>query len=288
MRKKSYAMLMSLPVRLVLSLQIRSLTLFAILCGLAVMIFATAGRAQESAATPRSGGEVNTVQQSEPLAASVPPSPLLPPEQVRPSAPQVSYDGKQLTIIADNSTLSDILAAVRARTGAEIDVPTSASGERLAVVRLGPGPAREVLASLLSWTDFDYIIQASVTNPQGIQSVLLVARIQTAAAVATVRPAALASQPRLGANRRVAEPNPSTAETPEPENPVPPQQGISAEVAPADLQPARLTPESNATNQSRLRTSQQMIQELQSLYQQRLQIPKGQRPPTPTRPLVTN
>jgi hypothetical protein len=92
-----------------------------------------------------------------------------------PKVPQVYWDGKQLTINSDNSTLADILTAIRNLTGAELDIPTTASRERFAA-RLGPGPAREVLSTLLSWSDFDYVIQASDANPAGVHSVLLAPR----------------------------------------------------------------------------------------------------------------
>ena len=266
--------------------------MIAIICALAGMILATAGRAQESQATPQSSPKANTAPRRQPLTAPalLPPSSLIPPEQVRSGEPQVSFDGKQLTIIANNSTLSDILDAVRASTGAEIDVPAGASGQHLAEVRLGPGPAREVLASLLSWTDFGYIIQASDTNPLGIQSVILVARSKTPTGAPTGGPAALASQLRPGANRRVVEPNPPTPMVaPAPENPAPPQPATSAEVAPAEPQPqpVRQTLESNP-DQPQFRTTQQMIQELQGMYQQRQQMMRVQLPPTATKPPSVN
>lgn len=59
--------------------------------------------------------------------------------------------------------------------GADIDVPPKASRERMAA-KLGPAPAREVLTSLLGWTDYNYLIQASDSDPNGIQSVLLMPR----------------------------------------------------------------------------------------------------------------
>jgi len=293
-REISYATLVSLPIRLALQLrlQIGRLVLIAIACGLAGMISAPAGRAQESQATPQSSPKANSGPPPEPLTApaALPPSTLITPEQVRSGEPQVSFDGKQLTIIANNSTLSDILAAVRTSTGAEIDVPTGTSGEHLAEVRLGPGPAREVLASLLSWTDFGYIIQASDKNPQGIQSVLLVARSKAPAGVAT-SPPALTSQPRAGANRRLPEPDPIPVpvETPVPVNPVPAQPVPSAEVAPADLQlqPTRQPVESNP-NPPQFRTTDQMVQELQNMYQQRLQMQKVPPPPTASKPPTPN
>jgi len=107
-----------------------------------------------------------------------PPPPPLTPEQRPPERPQVSWDGKLLTITSGNSTLSDILTEVRNLTGADIDIPPNASKVRIAS-ELGPGPAREVLSTLLSWTDFDYVIQASDGDAAGIHSVLLTAREKT-------------------------------------------------------------------------------------------------------------
>jgi hypothetical protein len=92
---------------------------------------------------------------------------------VRP--PVISWDGKQLTIDAENSTLSEVLLGIRAKTGASIDMPGSTAAERVAV-HLGPAPIRDVLSSLLYGTDFDYVIQASDTDERGLRSVILTAR----------------------------------------------------------------------------------------------------------------
>ncbi|MBV9479130.1 MAG: hypothetical protein JO249_00035 [Acidobacteria bacterium] len=96
-------------------------------------------------------------------------------EAIPPSPPEVQYADGQLTIDAANSTLGDILKAVRDALGAEIDIPAKASRERMAA-RLGPGPAREVLSSLLGWTEYNYVIQASDDDPTSIQSILLTPR----------------------------------------------------------------------------------------------------------------
>src|SRR5579884_2692119 len=74
----------------------------------------------------------------------VPPMPL---DSLAAVPPQVTYQNNQLTIIAPNSTLADILRAVRKQTGAEIEIP--AAPERV-VTHLGPGPARDVVADLLN------------------------------------------------------------------------------------------------------------------------------------------
>src|SRR6267143_726417 len=55
------------------------------------------------------------------------PLPLLPAAQLAPNPPRVSYEGGQLTIIADNSELSDVLSLLKKCTGADIDFPPSAA-----------------------------------------------------------------------------------------------------------------------------------------------------------------
>jgi len=86
----------------------------------------------------------------------------------------VNYQNGQLTIQAPNSTLSDILHAVRLKTGAMIDVPPGAN-ERV-VGQIGPGPAREVLASLLNGSHFNYVMVGNPTNPSAVAEVILSAK----------------------------------------------------------------------------------------------------------------
>jgi hypothetical protein len=77
-----------------------------------------------------------------------------------------------LSISAENSTLADILSAVKAATGTPMDIPAGAGADRVWVT-LGPGPARPILAALLTGTSLDYVIQASDADPNLIQSVQL-------------------------------------------------------------------------------------------------------------------
>jgi len=87
----------------------------------------------------------------------------------------ISWDGRLLTIDAENSTLSDILLGIRARTGASIEMPGSTSAERVAL-HVGPAPIREVLSSLLYGTNFNYVIQASEDDESGLGKVILISR----------------------------------------------------------------------------------------------------------------
>jgi hypothetical protein len=102
-----------------------------------------------------------------------PPKPPDPPtlEQMPATPPQVSYKNGALTIVAQNSTLGDILRAVHAETGATMDIPGDPT-ERV-VSTFGPGPPREVLAKLLNGTHFNYVMLGSATNANALERVVL-------------------------------------------------------------------------------------------------------------------
>src|SRR5208282_3268802 len=91
-----------------------------------------------------------------------------------PAPPQVDYRDGRLTIVAENSTLGDILREVRKQTGASIEFPPSAN-ERV-VAKLGPAPARDVLATLLDGSSFNYVLVGSVTDPRALASVTITSR----------------------------------------------------------------------------------------------------------------
>jgi hypothetical protein len=222
-------------------------------------------------------------QGSQESITAAPPRPLA-PARAGANQPQVSYEDGKLTIVAENSELSDVLSAVRAQTGADIELPPGASSQRI-WARLGPGPARKVLAILLGGTDLDYVIQASEIDPQGIQSVLLTLRAKTAD-IRTGGPGALAGQPPQSANRRLPpRSNPSPEEAQGPENAASPEPAASPEVVPAgsqpasaELQPLPQTTGSTTNNSSSM--AEQMIEKLQNMYEQRKQMMQ----PTPKPP----
>jgi len=63
---------------------------------------------------------------------------------------------------------------VRKHTSADIEIPATAN-ERV-VTRLGPGPAREVVAELLNGSRFNYILLGSPENANLLVRVVLVAK----------------------------------------------------------------------------------------------------------------
>src|SRR5260370_39788453 len=76
-------------------------------------------------------------EQPAPPPPDVPPPPPPTLQQMPAVPPQVSFSNGLLTIVAENSTLSDILRAVRTQTGAAGEIPSHATHR--AVTPLGPG-----------------------------------------------------------------------------------------------------------------------------------------------------
>jgi hypothetical protein len=168
----------------------------------------------------------------------------LPPDQRPAIAPVVTYANGKLTIVAKNSTLSDILAAVGEKTGAAIDVPEDAT-ERV-VSELGPGPAREVVAALLNGSHFNYVMVGTETNPNSVARVILTAKTETKDAPGSPNTVARAGFPMRPAMPQAAfrpyqeiQPQPQAAPPPEP-------QPVAAEQpAPSPVQD-QASPASNA------------------------------------------
>jgi hypothetical protein len=194
------------------------------------------------------------------------PVPQIPLDAIPAVAPQISYQDGMLTIVAPNSTLGDILRGVRKHTAADIDIPTTAS-ERVAT-RLGPGPAREVVAELLNGSRFNYVLLGSPENANLLVRVVLVAKtpdtptpaIQTANGAPPAPPANAAPD---ATETEVAD---------EPAEDVPPDQGT------ADAEQQQPAP----PDQSGVKTPQQMLQEMQQRQlQMQQQQQQGQHPVYP-------
>jgi len=239
---------------------------------------------QIGAQTPGQG-PAPQIQTAARARSSGPPSTSTPESQTAPATgPRslVTLEDGLLSVNADNASLSDVLLALRAATGADIDLPTNASTERV-TAHLGPGPARKILADLLSWSEFDYIIEGSDEDAVAIQSVTLMARNKSGSP-------STGSTTFTPSGRSVV---PSPARAPQPE--IPPAQDVAVVATPTD-QPAAVpgAPEAPSSLQPRVaaattdgglggsapsggaRSPSEMIQELQQMYQQRRQIQQQQ------------
>jgi len=198
------------------------------------------------------------------------PIPQVPLDSVPASQPQVSYQNGQLSIVAPNSTLGDILRAVRKQTAAEMDIPTNAT-ERV-VTHLGPGPARDVMAELLNGSRFNYVLLGSQSDANLLTRVVLVAK--------------------SGSDTPGANPQPAPTGLIQPQNPTMPQDAANVQAEPEQQEAADETPEENQDQANEgeqpappeppgIKTPQQLLQEMQQRQlQMQQQQPQGQ-PPLP-------
>ncbi len=206
------------------------------------------------------------------------PVPQIPLDSIPAVAPQVSYQSGQLTIVAPNSTLGDILRAVRKLTAAEIEIP-GAANERV-VTRLGPGSAREVVAQLLNGSRFNYVLLGSPADANLLTRVVLVAK--TAAAPASneqgSNPQGQPGQPVMGQPGYVPPPQQEAGNVP----PDAPDAEATTEENPdenADQNAAEAEQQPTVPEQPGVKTPQQMLQEMQQRQMQmQQQLPPGQAP----------
>jgi hypothetical protein len=240
---------------------------------LAILCPAAFTSAQAAASAQRKAIKAKARKAELPPLPSGPTGPVqpMPLDAIAAMPPQVTYENNQLTIVASNSTLADVLRAVRKITGAEIDVPIAP--ERV-VTHLGPGPARDVLADLLNGSRFNYVLLGSPGNETALTRVVLVAKTEGAT---PNQPAPPQPQPAMG----MAQASPGL---------VPPQENVSPDVNDpamaddnnnvvddnAEQQPPPDASEPQANpDQPQVKTPQQMLQEMQ---QRQMQLQMQQHP----------
>jgi hypothetical protein len=192
-----------------------------------------------------------------PAAALYQPPPPT-PEQGPSSPPEVTFKGSQLTIVARNSTMADVLAAVKQKTGASVEMPAS-SGERV-VGRFGPGAPRDVMAQLLNGSHYDYVLLGSPADPRALKKVVLIAR--------AIGPEAVGAQQNPAVTQNLqAVPNVSADEEQEnAEMPPDAQQEVQPEAQQEEPQP-----EQPGQQNPTVKTPEQLLRELQQQQQQQQQ-----------------
>ena len=204
----------------------------------------------------------------------VPQAPPAPPtlEQQPPVPPQVSFKDGQLTIDAQNATLSQVLHSVQAQTGASIDMPSGAGSERV-VARLGPGKPKDVLASLLNGSKFNYVILGGSNNSERVQKIILLSKnnssgdaTATTTAQNNVRP--VSPSPVVDAPEDEYPPPEQESENqnqPQPGHPgMPGSEGLTADTinpAQAVISPGNRTPEQMLQELQRMQSQQQQMQQ---------------------------
>jgi len=145
-------------------------------------------------------------------AVSAPPPPVQDKVEVR-------YENGLLSIWANRASLAEVLKEIQKKTGADVPVPPGAEQD-LVVTSLGPGPAREVLASLLDGSNFNFIVVGRDGDPSKLTSVILTPRGQTVAqpTITYTQPAVAQAAPASDADAEETGPS-----SPQPESQPPPQ-----------------------------------------------------------------
>jgi hypothetical protein len=219
-----------------------------------------------------------------------PQAPTPPPTlaQSAPTPPQVTYNSGLLTITAQNATLSQVLHSVQSLTGTSVEMPASASGERV-VAQLGPGQPRDVLNSLLNGLKFNYIILGVTGNPGAVQKVILTT-LKPASAVNTAQNTpAQPEEPQEEENYGEPEPGPQPPITPQfRHRPNMPGRIPEGGIQPPQPQPQpQPQPDTSSTDNPQLnggKSPEQLLQELQQMQQQQQQMqeqlnPANRQPP---------
>ncbi|MCU1305866.1 MAG: hypothetical protein JWN45_561 [Acidobacteriaceae bacterium] len=229
---------------------------------------------------PVAGSQKNKPSATVPAPVQLPQVPVFTPAPLRPGqmpavAPRISYQGGQLTIVAENSNFSDVLSGIRTATGLRIESTGGTGGERVAA-KIGPASVRDVLLSLLQGSRYDFIMMGSATDPDRIERVLLSPKAAAAtAANGAARPAPAASEETAqeDSDNENSDENAGFAPAPaQPPTALPPGPGAAA--AP-NGQPA-----SSPDASQGVKTPEQLLQDLRNMQQQQQQQQQQQTPPT--------
>jgi hypothetical protein len=237
-----------------------SLVVLLLVCACTLNVFAAAKRKKKP--TP-----VKQEQPApEPAIVETPPAELT-LEQKPAVPPTVTYQNNQLTIVAENSTLGDVLRAVKTQTGATIDLPANTNAR--VVANLGPGPSRDVLAHLLNGTLFNYVLLGTVNDPAAVGKIILIPKPagNEAQTAANVPPHMQQNYPAI--NQPAQGEDQSEAADTE----APPEEENSANTTEEPQQPEQPAAAAPNGQQPNVRTPEQLLQELQrqQILQQQMQ-----------------
>ena len=228
----------------------------AIVCGLAFVILCITPLSH--AKTKHRKPQKAPVKAVDPAPPPVyqPPPPT--PEQGPSSPPEVGFRDGELTIVARNSTMADVLAAVKQKTGAAVEMPATSS-ERV-VGRFGPGSPRDVMAQLLNGSHYDYVLLGSPADPRALKKVVLMARaIGPQAASAQEGSAPMVNQNLQAVPNISSDEEQENVETPDTQ----PEAPEAQQEEPQPEQPGQQNPT--------VKTPEQLLRELQQQQQQQQQ-----------------
>lgn len=167
-----------------------------------------------------------------PVSPVVSPKPRSEPELVIPAAAPATAHGSgemavdfrngQLSVIAHDAELGKVLHEIGEKTGASVEVAPEVTGERV-IARLGPGPAAEIVATLLNSPRIDFIMMGS-EDQSSITRLIVRRKASFAKELPQLTPAPpAATEPEASATEPQPEPTAADQPASEPAQEAPPQ-----------------------------------------------------------------
>lgn len=139
-----------------------------------IVKIAGGGKSAAAAPSPPAHPSAAPVPMTSTVAANTPPPP--PPEPTKPAPVlQIEFSNGKLRVVAERSTLGVVLHAIARQTGATVSMPPAAEQEPV-IANLGPGPARDVISSLLTGVPYNFVLMGSGRDLLQVTSIVLTAR----------------------------------------------------------------------------------------------------------------
>ncbi len=173
--------------------------------------------------------------------------------------PSISYTNGQLSIVANNSSLADIVSGIERATGVRVE-GTRPDSERV-FGQFGPGSPRDVLNSLFDGSRYDFILVGSLENPADVRTIILSPH---------------GTAPAAGVNTANNQPYrpPENNEEQEESEPAPVYrggEGQPVQTVPSEQVVPPQAPQAGQQQPPQVKTPEQLLQELQRLRQQQQQ-----------------
>ncbi len=89
------------------------------------------------------------------------------------AAPTLSYDGRTLSLSAENQTFGQVMGLFQRQMGLELDIPGDLNGLRLPLVEIKNLSMREALRKVLEGSNYDYILVAVPEQPDRVRKLVV-------------------------------------------------------------------------------------------------------------------
>ena len=106
-------------------------------------------------------------------------------EAVHAAAPTLSFDGRTLSLSAENQTFGQVMGLFQRQMGLEIEIPGDLSALRLPLVEVRNLSMREALLKVLEGSNYDYILVAAPEQPDRVRKLVVPGKSSKVSAAAT-------------------------------------------------------------------------------------------------------